>query len=86
MAAVASLTIELPADVAEKLGRLAEDTRRSRSVIASDALAAYVEQELRAIDGIRRGLDDVAAGRVIPHDEAMAEIDAVIEAARKRRA
>ena len=86
MAAVASLTIELPADVAEKLGRLAEDTRRSRSVIASDALAAYVEHELGAIDGIRRGLDDVAARRVIPHDEAMAEIDAVIEAARKRRA
>ena len=86
MGAAASLTIEIPQDVAEKLGRLAEDMQRSRATIAGDAVAAYVEREIATIEGIRRGVEDVTARRVVSHGEAMAEIDAVIEAARTRRA
>ncbi|TIP97237.1 MAG: CopG family transcriptional regulator, partial [Mesorhizobium sp.] len=47
---------------------------------------AYVDRELGVIEGIKRGMADAAAGRVVPHDEAMAEIDAIIEASEARRA
>jgi predicted transcriptional regulator len=80
------MTIRLTADLKDKLGRLADGTRRSRSFLAAEALAAYVDRELAIIDGIERGLADVAAGRVTDHDAAMDQIDALIEEARKRRA
>ncbi len=76
----ATMTIRLDVEVKEKLGRLAEGTRRSRSDLA-EAVAAYVDRELQIIDGIRRGLADVEAGRVVPHKEAMARL----EAAERRR-
>jgi predicted transcriptional regulator len=40
------------------------------------------ERERETIEGIRRALADLEAGRVVSHEEAMAEIDAVIEAAK----
>jgi predicted transcriptional regulator len=86
MPASTTMTIRISPDVKAKLGRLAQGTRRSRSFLASEAVEAYVDRELEIIDGIQRGLADVAAGRVVPHGEAMAEIRAVIEAARGRKA
>lgn len=77
-----TLSIRVPVDVADKLARVAAGTRRSRSFLAAEALAAYVERELAIIEGIEQGLADVAAGRVVPHDEVMDEIDAIIAAAR----
>lgn len=81
-----TMTIRISPDVKERLGRLAHDTRRSKSFLAGEAVVAYVERELDIIDGIQRGLADVAAGRVVPHDVAMAEIQAVIDAAKGGRA
>ena len=80
-----TMTIRLSTETKEKLGRLALDTRRSKSFLAAEAVAAYVEREIEIIDGIRRGFADVAAGRVVSHDDAMAEIDAVIAAARQHK-
>lgn len=41
-------------------------------------------REVEIIKAIKRGLADVAAGRVVPHDEAMAEIYAAIKQAVRR--
>ena len=80
-----TMTIRLDETVKNKLERLAHDTRRSKSFLAAEAVSAYVERELEIIEGIQRGLADVEAGRVVPHDEAMAEIYAAIGAhARKK--
>ncbi|MGP1397243.1 MAG: CopG family ribbon-helix-helix protein [Inquilinaceae bacterium] len=81
-----TMTIRVSSEVKEKLGRLARDTRRSRSFLAAEAVAAYVERELEIIHGIRHGLADVEAGRVVSHEDAMAEVDAVIDEARGRKA
>jgi predicted transcriptional regulator len=80
-----TMTIRVRPDVKEKLERIAVDTRRSKSFLAGEAVAAYVDRELEIIDGIKRGMADADAGRVVPHDEAMAEIYAVIEAAEAKR-
>jgi len=85
MAASTTMTIRVSAAVKEKLGRLAQDTRRSQSHLAAEAVSAYVDRELDIIDGIQAGLADVAAGRVVSHEEAMAEIYNVIEAAHRHR-
>jgi predicted transcriptional regulator len=44
-----------------------------------------VDRELEIIEGIKRGLADVAAGRVVSHDEAMSRLDAVTKDAKQRR-
>ena len=89
-----TMTIRVSNELKERLGRLAHDTRRSKSFLAAAAVAAYVDRELEIIDGIRRGLADVNAGvnaganagRVVSHGDAMDEIDAAIEAAQGKKA
>ena len=86
MTASTTMTIRISPETKEKLGRIAADTRRSKSFLAAEALAVYVERELEIIEGIKHGLADVKAGRAVPHDEAMAEVLAVIEAAKGSKA
>lgn len=86
MPASTTMTIRLSSDLKDKLERLAQGTQRSRSFLASEAVKAYVSRELEVIDGIRRGIEDVAAGRVISHEAATGELQAVIDAAQGRKA
>lgn len=83
MNASTTMTIRVPVDVKDKLGRLARGTRRTKSFLAAEAVAAYVERELAIIGGIERGLEDVAAGRIVPHDEVTAEARAIIADAKR---
>lgn len=80
MPASTTMTIRLEPEVEEKLARLAEDRRRSPSRLAAEAVALYVDRELDVVEGIRRGLADIEAGRLVGHEDAMAELDAVIAA------
>jgi predicted transcriptional regulator len=86
MAASTTMTIRVRPDVKEKLDRIAAGTRRSKSFLAGEAVAAYVDRELEIMEGVKRGMMDAEAGRVVPHDDAMAEIYAVIDAAQAKRA
>jgi predicted transcriptional regulator len=74
------MTIRVSSEVKGKLEQLAHDTKRSKSFLAAEAVSAYVERELDIIDAIKRGVADVEAGRVVDHDEAMAEVYAIIAA------
>lgn len=79
-----TMTIRLDPTLKDRLGRLAEGTRRSRSFLASEAVETYVDRELAILEGIERGLADAQAGRTVSHADAMAQLDAVIEEAEKR--
>jgi len=85
MTASTTMTIRVRPDVKEKLDRIAADTQRSKSFLAGEAVAAYVERELEIIDGIKRGMADAAVDRVVSHEDAMAEIYAVIEEAKAEK-
>jgi predicted transcriptional regulator len=85
MTASTTMTIRVSTELKRKLDRLASNTRRSKSYLAAEAVSAYVDRELEIIEGIKRGLADVEAGRVVPHDEAMAEVYSVIKAAKGTR-
>lgn len=82
----ATMTIRVSTETKRKLERLAADTRRSKSFLAAEAVSAYVERELAIIEGVHRGLADVEAGHVVAQDDAMAEVQAVIDAARSGKA
>jgi len=81
MTASTTMTIRISRETRQKLERIATDTRRSKSFLAAAAVSAYVERELEIIDGIKSGLADMDAGRLVPHEEAVAELHAVIESA-----
>ena len=77
MPASTTMTIRVRPDVKDKLDRLAAGTQRSKSFLAGEAVAAYVERELEIIEGIHAGIADAEAGRTVSHEEAMAEVYAV---------
>lgn len=83
MNASTTMTIRVPVALKEKLSVLARGTRRSKSFLAAEAVSAYVERELEIIEGINRGLDDVVTGRVVPHDEVIAEARAIVADAKR---
>jgi predicted transcriptional regulator len=80
-----TLTVRLSPELKERLGKLAEHTHRTKSFLAGEAIAGYVARELEIVAGIERGLDDMKAGRVISHEDAMADIHATIKKAKPRR-
>ncbi len=53
------------AAVKKRLGRLAEHTKRTKSYLAGEAIASFVERELAIVEGIKRGLEDMHAGRLV---------------------
>lgn len=81
-----TMTIRVPVDIRDKLARLSQGTKRSRSYLAAEAVAAYVDRELSIIEGIQQGLADVAAGRVTPHEAVIAELHAIVDTAERKRA
>lgn len=81
MGASTTMTIRVTPGLKEKLGRLAQNTRRTKSFLAAEAVEAYVNRELEIIEGIQRGIADMEAGRVTPHNEGMNRIDAALAAA-----
>jgi predicted transcriptional regulator len=80
-----TLTVRLPSELKDRLGKLAGRTRRTKSFLAGEAIAGYVERELEIVAGIERGLDDMKTGRVVPHEDVMADIDATIKKAGTKR-
>jgi predicted transcriptional regulator len=78
-----TLTVRLPPEVKDRLGELAARTQRTKSFLAGEAIAGYVARELEIIEAIQQGLEDMRAGRVVPHEEAMQRIRATIARASK---
>jgi predicted transcriptional regulator len=86
MADTTTITIRISQETKAALDRLAELTHRSRSFLTSEALNQYLHDEVEIAEGIVQGLADAEAGRVVPHEQVMDEIDAMIAAARKKQA
>ncbi len=79
MDASTTLTVRLTTDVKEQLKKLADSTKRTKSFLAAQAIEAYVAREIKIIEGIQRGLEDMRQGRLVPHDKVMDDIDAMID-------
>jgi predicted transcriptional regulator len=80
-----TVTVRLSPETKERLERLAGQTRRTKSFLAGEAIADYVERELKIVEAIQRGLEDVKAGRTVLHDAAIARLHATVDRAAKTR-
>jgi predicted transcriptional regulator len=80
-----TLTVRISPEVKKRLGRLADRTRRTKSFLAGEAIADFVDRELAIIGGISRGVEDMQAGRVVPHKQAMRRLRATAARAAKAK-
>ena len=78
------LNVRLAPETLRKLDAVAAATRRTRSFIANEALKAWIERELEIIEDLQIALEEGRAGKGIPHDKAMRQIDMAVERAIKR--
>jgi predicted transcriptional regulator len=85
MGASTTLTVRLTAEVTQQLGHLAKTTHRAKSLLAAEAIAAYVAREADIVDRVENGLKDMRAGRLVPHDQAIAALEATVAAAERRK-
>jgi len=73
-----TLTVRVSPQVKQRLGRLAAHTKRTKSYLAGEAISDFVDRELAIVDGIKRGLEDMRAGRLVPHKAAMRRLRATV--------
>lgn len=62
-----TLSIRLAAGTKRRLDELAKRSRRSKSFLAAEAIAAYVESEEWQLGEIRTGLEELDAGQGVDH-------------------
>ncbi|WP_026942676.1 CopG family ribbon-helix-helix protein [Hellea balneolensis] len=74
-----TLSIRIPVSVKEDLAELSQLTGRSQSALAAHAIELYVNRELDICRKLQEGLDDIKAGRTVPHEEVMAKAKAIID-------
>ena len=59
---MATVSARINDDLAKKLDLLSKATSRSRSFIVSEAIIAYIEDQIWQIDAIKKGLDQADKG------------------------
>ena len=69
------ITLRLPLDILEDIEKIAETADRSRSWVIVRALKYYLMAEGSEILSIRRGGEDIEAGRVVDAEEFFTELD-----------
>ena len=63
-----TLSLRVDEETRERLEALAKRRRRSKSFLAAEAIASYVEAERWQLDEIAAGLDDIKRGRTVGHE------------------
>jgi predicted transcriptional regulator len=76
----------MPEDLLRRLDGVANALDRSRSWILLRALALYLDEHEEEILLTAEGLAELRRGEGIDFDDALKEIDAIIDAAEQRRA
>ena len=67
-----TLSVRIDVETRERLEALAKRARRSKSFLAAEAIAAFVEAESWQLDEIEAGLRELDAGKSVPHREVAA--------------
>ena len=77
----ASATVTVRPDLVAELDRLADATGRSRSELAEEALAEYLDVQRAQIEGIEQAIRDADAGEPgVAHAEVRARVTARLDA------
>ena len=63
-----TLSIRIDVETKKRLEALARRSKRSKSFLAAEAIAAYVEAEEWQLGEIQTGIDDLDEGKTTSHD------------------
>jgi RHH-type rel operon transcriptional repressor/antitoxin RelB len=75
----AVVTVRLGADLKAKLEALARSTKRSKSYLAAEAIAAYIDLNRWQIGEIESGIAELDAGEIVSQDEAEARYERLLK-------
>jgi predicted transcriptional regulator len=64
-----TLSVRIDIETKERLEALAKRSRRSKSFLAAEAIAAFVEAESWQLDEITTGIKELDEGRGVPHKD-----------------
>jgi RHH-type rel operon transcriptional repressor/antitoxin RelB len=64
-----TLSVRINTNTKKRLEALAKRARRSKSFLAAEAIAAFVEAESWQLDEIQAGLKELDEGRGMPHKD-----------------
>jgi RHH-type transcriptional regulator, rel operon repressor / antitoxin RelB len=64
-----TLSIRLDTETKKRLGALAERSKRSKSFLAAEAIARYVDTEEWQLGEIQAGLADIEEGHAVSHEK-----------------
>jgi RHH-type rel operon transcriptional repressor/antitoxin RelB len=67
-----TLSVRIDAETKKRLDVLARRARRSKSFLAAEAIAAFVEAEHWQLDEIQAGLDELDKGKHVAHEPVAA--------------
>lgn len=67
-----TLSIRIDSETKERLTALAKHSRRSKSFLAAEAIAAYVRQEEWQLGEIRAGTEELDGGQGVSHEKVAA--------------
>jgi predicted transcriptional regulator len=70
-----TITVRIDDDLKHRLEALADSTKRSRSFVAAEAIAAYVELNAWQVAAIEAGLASADRGDLIPQTEIARWVD-----------
>ena len=64
-----TLSVRIDTDTKKRLDALAKRARRSKSFLAAEAIAAFVDAESWQLDEIQNGLTELDKNRGLPHKD-----------------
>ena len=78
------VSVRLPADIVEKLDKVAALMERPRSWVILDAIREYLADEGQEVLDIQAGIEEAERGETVPFEEVLAELEEKIAAAEAR--
>lgn len=66
-----TFTVRVDPDVKERLEKLARSTGRTRSYLAAEAIAEYLDVNEWQVSGIRQAITSLDRGESVSHDRVM---------------
>ena len=73
-----TMTVSLNPAIEEKLTRVASLTNSDVSAVLEGLISDSINEKLNRLAAIQEGLDDIAAGRVVDHEEVISRAKARI--------
>ena len=70
-----TFTVRVDSTVKKRLERLAKSTARSRSFLAAEAIAEYLDVNEWQIAGVKKAISSLERGESIPHQDVKAWVD-----------